>query len=114
VERVLAEALALADRRRGRIPTPELNRFVADVVAARQPPQKQGKRLKLLYMAQTGDRPPRFSVQVNSRSLIARDWAYYFENRLRARYRLEGVPLIVDFVERRQRRSERGARSRTA
>jgi GTP-binding protein len=104
VERVLAEALALADRRRGRIPTPELNRFVADVVAARQPPQRQGRRLKLLYMAQTGDRPPRFSVQVNSRARITRDWAYYFENRLRERYRLEGVPLIVDFVERRSRR----------
>ena len=114
VERVLAEALALADRRRGRIPTPELNRFVADVVAARQPPQRQGRRLKLLYMAQTGDRPPRFSVQINSRALIVRDWAYFFENRLRERYRLEGVPLVIDFVERRQRRSERGARGRAA
>jgi len=114
VERVLAEALALADRRRGRVPTPELNRFLADVVAARQPPQRQGRRLKLLYMAQTGDRPPRFSIQVNSRSLIARDWAYYLENRLRERYRLEGVPLIIDLVERRRRRSQRGARARRA
>ncbi|HVE67463.1 MAG TPA: ribosome biogenesis GTPase Der [Solirubrobacteraceae bacterium] len=104
VERVVAEALALADRRRGRIPTPELNRFVADVVAARQPPQRQGKRLKLLYMAQTGDRPPRFSVQINTRALIARDWAYFFENRLRERYRLDGVPLVIDFVERKRRR----------
>jgi GTP-binding protein len=110
VERVLAEALALADRRRGRIPTPELNRFLADVVAARQPPQRQGRRLKTLYMAQTGDAPPRFSIQVNSRALIARDWAYFLENRLRERYRLEGVPLVIDFVERRQRRSERGRR----
>jgi GTP-binding protein len=109
VERVVTEALALADRRRGRIPTPELNRFVADVVAARQPPQRQGRRLKLLYMAQTGHRPPRFSVQINSRALITRDWAYWFENRLRERYRLEGVPLIIDFVERKRRRSERRA-----
>jgi GTP-binding protein len=108
MERLLAEALALADRRRGRIPTPELNRFLADVVAARQPPQRQGKRLKLLYIAQTGDAPPRFSIQVNSRALIVRDWAYFLENRLRERYRLEGVPLLIDFVERRQRRSERG------
>jgi GTP-binding protein len=108
VDRLLTEALALADRRRGRIPTPELNRFLADVVAARQPPQRQGKRLKLLYVAQTGDAPPRFSIQVNSRALIVRDWAYFLENRLRERYRLEGVPLLIDFVERRQRRSERG------
>src|SRR5262249_26761482 len=38
VERLLVEAVALADRRAGRIPTPQLNRFLSDVVAARQPP----------------------------------------------------------------------------
>jgi GTPase len=114
VDRLLAESLALADRRRGRIPTPELNRFLADVVAARQPPQRQGRRLKLLYMAQTGTAPPRFTIQVNSRKLIVRDWAYFLENRLRERYRLEGVPLVIDFVERRRRRAEAGRRSGAA
>jgi GTP-binding protein len=109
VERLLVEALALADRSRGRIPTPQLNRFLSDVVADRQPPAKRGHRLKLLYMAQTGERPPRFSVQVNSRSRVTRDYAYYLENRLRERYRLEGIPLVVDFVERHQRRLERRA-----
>ena len=39
----------------------------AEVVAARQPPAKQGHRLKMLYMAQIGERPPRFAIQVNSR-----------------------------------------------
>jgi len=110
VARLLTEAGALADRRAGRIPTPELNRFLADLVQTRQPPARQGHRLKLLYMAQTGQRPPRFSVQVNSRRRITRDYAYFLENRLRDRYRLEGVPLVIDFVERRQRRSERSAR----
>jgi GTP-binding protein len=105
VERLLIEALALADRSRGRIPTPQLNRFLSDAVAARQPPAKQGHRLKLLYMAQTGERPPRFSIQVNSRQRVTRDYAYFLENRLRERYRLEGIPVIIDFVERRQRRA---------
>ena len=49
------------------IPTPELNRFLGDVVATRPPPQKQGHRLKLLYIAQIGVGPPRFSIQVNNR-----------------------------------------------
>jgi GTP-binding protein len=110
---LLVEAVALADRRRGRIPTPKLNRFLSDVVAARQPPARRGHRLKLLYMAQTGERPPRFSVQVNSRSLLTREYAYYLENRLRERYRLEGIPLLIDFVERRQRRGP-GARAAAA
>jgi GTP-binding protein len=109
--RLLAEAIALGDRMRERIPTPELNRFLADLVATRQPPARQGNRLKLLYMAQVGVRPPRFAVQVNHRRRLTRDYAYFLENRLRARYRLEGVPLVIDFAERGQRRAEAGRRA---
>jgi GTPase len=58
-----------------------------------------------LLMTQTGVRPPRFSIQVNSRSRVTRDYAYYLENRMRERFRLEGVPVVIDFVERRERRS---------
>ncbi|HTX45240.1 MAG TPA: ribosome biogenesis GTPase Der [Solirubrobacteraceae bacterium] len=110
VERLLAEAVALADRRATRIATPQLNRFLSDVVAARQPPSGGGRRsrgepqrLKLLFMTQTAERPPRFSIQVNSRAKITRDYAYYVENRLRERYHLEGIPVIIDFVERSER-----------
>jgi GTP-binding protein len=111
VSRLIAEALALGDRRRGRIPTPELNRFLAEAVQARQPPvgTRRGSsqhRLKLIYMTQIEERPPRFAIQVNSRARVTRDYAYFIENRLRARYGMDGVPLIIDFVER-------GTRTRT-
>ena len=107
VERILIEAVGLADRSRNRIPTPQLNRFVSDAVTARQPPagkRRTNQRLKLLFMTQTGTRPPRFSIQINSRALVTRDYAYFLENRLRQRYRLEGIPLVIDFVERNERR----------
>ena len=104
VTRLLTEALALGDRMHGRVPTPDLNRFLGEVVQARQPPAKQGHRLKLLYMTQIGTNPPRFVVQVNARKRVTRDYAYFLENRLRARYGLDGVPLVIDFVERRERR----------
>ena len=118
IERLLVEAVALADRRAARIPTPQLNRFLSDVVAARQPPaggpRHTGHRLKLLFMTQTGERPPRFSIQVNSRARVTRDYAYYIENRLRERYHLEGVPAIIDFVERNQRSAARPLRGTRA
>jgi GTP-binding protein len=108
VSRLLTEAIALGDRLTGRIPTPELNRFLAETVQARQPPvgTRRGSRqhrLKLIYMTQIGERPPRFAVQVNSNTRVTRDYAYFLENRLRARYGMEGVPLIIDFVERGNR-----------
>jgi GTPase len=110
VQRVLTEAIALADRMRNRIPTPELNRFLSEAVQDRQPPARQGHRLKLLYMTQIGTAPPRFAISVNARSRVTRDYAYFIENRLRARFAMDGVPLVIDFNERRQRRSERAPR----
>jgi GTP-binding protein len=105
VARLLTEALALGDRRGGRIPTADLNRFLSEAVQARQPPLAGSgrggqRRLKMLYMTQIGTAPPRFVIQVNSRTRITRDYAYFLENRLRARYALDGVPLVIDFVER--------------
>jgi GTP-binding protein len=105
LRRLVAHAIALADRAAERIPTPELNRFLADLQSVREPPAVRGKRLRLYYMAQYGTSPPRFAIQVNDRSLITRDWAFFLENRLRKRYGLEGVPLVIDFRERGRRRS---------
>jgi GTP-binding protein len=98
VANLLPKALELADKAGERIPTPELNRFVADVVAKTPPPSKRGRRLRLYYAAQIGEAPPRIAIQVNDRKLISRDWAYHLENRLRETYAMEGVPLIIDFV----------------
>jgi GTP-binding protein len=104
VEKLLPKALRLADRAAERIPTPELNRFVADVVATTPPPARRGRRLRLYYTAQIGERPPRFAIQVNDRKLIVRDWAYHLENRMRETYALEGIPLIIDFIPHTGRR----------
>ena len=111
--KLMAKAIELADLRAGRIPTPELNRFVADVVAHRPPPAKRGRRLRLYYAAQVERRPPRIAIQVNDRRLITRDWAYHLENRLREAYGLEGVPLVIDFVPRSGSRRRGARRPRT-
>ena len=97
LKRLVAEAMSLADRSSQWIQTPELNRFLGDLQASRQPPAMRGKRLRMYYMAQYETGPPRFAVQVNDRGLVTRDYAYFLENRLRERYGLEGVPLVIDF-----------------
>jgi GTP-binding protein len=104
VPALLPRALQLADRAGERIPTPELNRFVASVVAKTPPPSRRGRRLRLYYSAQVGERPVRVAIQVNDRKLINRDWAYHLENRMRETYELEGVPLVIDFVPHTGRR----------
>ncbi len=104
LQKVLPNAISLADRRAARARTPELNRILADAVERNPPPSKRGKRLRLYYAAQVGDAPPRIAIQVNDRMLINRDWSYYLENRLRHDLKLDGIPLIIDFVPRRRNR----------
>jgi GTP-binding protein len=110
VRRLLVEAVGLADRARARIPTPELNRFFSEVQSERQPPAVRSRRLRIYYASQIETGPPRFRVHVNDRRLMVRDYAYFIENRLRARYRLEGVPLVIDYADRP--RQSRGSRRR--
>ncbi|MGI9557533.1 MAG: ribosome biogenesis GTPase Der, partial [Solirubrobacterales bacterium] len=107
LDSLLRNAVALADKRAVRIATPELNRFVADVVGRTPPPSVRGRRLRLYYAAQIGERPPRFAIQVNNRGLIKRDWAFHLENRLREQYGFEGVPLVIDYKPKSRSRSER-------
>lgn len=105
LQKVLPAALELHDRRASRVRTPELNRLVDDAVAKLPPPSKRGRRLRLYYAAQVGDAPPRIAIQVNDRQLISRDWSFYLENSLREALRLDGVPLVIDFVPRKRNRS---------
>jgi GTP-binding protein len=103
IKRLVAEALRLADRSAQWIQTADLNRFLGDLQSEREPPAVRGKRLRMYYMAQYETAPPRFAIQVNNRGLITRHYAYFLENRLRERYGLHGVPLVIDFKGRERR-----------
>ncbi len=98
LSRLLDHVEALFAKHAGRIPTAELNRALGELREARQGPAERGRRLRLLYGTQTGVRPPRFRVFVNDAKLVTRDYAYWVENELRARFQLEGVPVSIDFV----------------
>ncbi len=101
LERLLDGVADLFDRHTARIPTAELNRALAELREARQPPSgPRGRRLNLLYGAQVRVRPPRLRLSVNDPGLVTRDYGYWVENQLRARFGLEGVPVSIDFVKR--------------
>src|SRR5207237_7130746 len=100
VTRVLAKVAELYEKHAGRVPTAELNRFLAELREMRQPPARGTRRLNLLYGAQVESRPPRFRFTVNDPSLVTRDYGYWVENQLRERFELEGVPVTIDFRPR--------------
>ncbi len=109
VPRLLNEAITLADRAAERIPTADLNRFLADLQRVREPPTVRGRRLRLYYMTQYESAPPRLAVQISDRGRLTRDYAFFLENRLRDRYGLQGVPLVIDYRGREEGRRGRSA-----
>jgi GTP-binding protein len=100
ISRLLDRMEEQFEKHTARIGTPELNRFLAELREAREPPSRNGRRLNLLYGTQVQVRPPRFRFFVNDPGLITRDYGYWVENQLRDRFALEGVPVSIDFIRR--------------
>ena len=94
LERLLDMIERQFDKHVARVPTAELNRFLADLRERRQ------SDVRILYGAQVETRPPRFRITVNNRRHVKRDYGYWVENQLREAFGLEGVPVTIDFVTR--------------
>lgn len=102
-DKVLPLARNLYERYSSRIPTAELNRWLADVRSRRPPATTGVKSIKTFYMVQYDTGPPRFKIMVNSRALVNKPFAYYLENRLREDYEFWGIPVIIDFEGKEER-----------
>ncbi|MGD9696894.1 MAG: ribosome biogenesis GTPase Der [Thermoleophilia bacterium] len=96
LHRLLPAALRLEERYRARISTRELNELLRELAEERPGPRRGPRRLSLRYLVQTGEAPPTFRLDVNDRSLMTRDYGFWLENRIRQRFDLDGVPLVIE------------------
>src|SRR3954452_8169718 len=76
IARLLDRIETQFDKHSARIPTAELNRFLAELREVRESPARNGRRLNLLYGTQVHARPPRFRFFVHDPSLVTRDYGY--------------------------------------
>jgi len=76
-----------------RIPTAELNRWLAEVTERHPPPLAAGRRIRLRYMTQVKNRPPTFAIFVNKPADLPESYLRYLANGLREAFGLSGVPL---------------------
>jgi len=76
-----------------RIPTPQLNRWLAAVQERHPPPLVDGRRLKLRYMTQANIRPPTFALFASKPGELPEAYRRYLVNLMRADFGLPGVPI---------------------
>jgi GTP-binding protein len=85
-----------------RIPTPQLNTVIRDAVMTHPAPGKGGKPLRIYYCAQVAAHPPLFIFHCNDPELMTTSYKRFLENTLRSRFDFTGVPLSLEFRERRR------------
>jgi GTPase len=106
--KVLDLALEVAEARKRRVATSEVNKVLGDLVERQQPPQKPGEEVKLLYGSQIGTAPPAFAIVSNRPDDVPESYQRYLIHGFRSAWSFTGAPLRLKFSSRRGRGGDRG------
>lgn len=79
------------------IKTSILNDIILDAFMETPPPSYKGRRLKIYFAHQSGIKPPKFDIEVNSKGLIHFSYQRYLENKIRQNIDFSGTPIILQF-----------------
>jgi GTP-binding protein len=88
-----------------RVPTGQLNQWLADVVAATPPPVRGGKQPKILYATQAQNRPPTFVLFTSG--FLEASYRRFLERKLRETFPLTGTPVQINVRVREKRGRKR-------
>lgn len=91
-EKIYEKIQYVVAQSRKRIPTAKLNEALIDFVRLKEPPSKNGRRLKLFYGSQVGIAPPTFVVFVNDDTLMHFSYKRYLENKINETFDFDGTP----------------------
>jgi GTP-binding protein len=104
VPRLLEIIDRVSERRRRRVPSGELNRFVREITMA-HPPVSPGRReVRVMYAAQVGIAPPTFVFFTNAATTFHFSYERFLVNRLREAFGFEGSPIRIEVRARSGRR----------
>ena len=97
INTLMPEVISAYENNKKEIKTSVLNNIIMEAVSTHIPPSYKGRRLKIYFVSQTDNRPPKFTFQVNDKKLVHFSYARYLENRLRESIDLTGTPIILQF-----------------
>ena len=97
INTLMPEVISAYENNKKEIKTSVLNNIIMEAVSIHIPPSYKGRRLKIYFVSQTDNRPPKFTFQVNDKKLVHFSYERYLENRLRESIDLTGTPIILQF-----------------
>jgi GTP-binding protein len=93
---------AVMQERTRRVPTPELNRFLAEVTESHPVPSPGKRAVRILYAAQVGVAPPTFALFTNVATELHFSYERFLKNRIREKFGFLGTPIRLQ-IRRRKR-----------
>jgi len=91
---VLKTIAQVAEGRRQRVTTAEMNRFLAEVDFARAT-SPAGRPARVYYLTQAGVAPPTFIAFTNRKGKLHFSFERFLENRIRERFGFPGTPITI-------------------
>jgi GTP-binding protein len=84
------------------VKTSIINDVIRDAFIETPPASYKGKKLKVYFAHQSGIKPPRFDIEVNSKGLVHFSYYRYLENKIRENIDLVGTPIILQFKNKNE------------
>jgi GTP-binding protein len=94
---VMEKAVLVCDNRLKRIPTSALNDAILPEIAHYPPPAIKGKLIQIKYIHQIPALPPSIAFFCNLPQYVVDSYKRFLENKIRANFDFEGVPLRLFF-----------------
>jgi GTP-binding protein len=98
VDRMLNSAVQLHRTADAKVPTAKLNQLLTFLTERTPPPSIGGKRFRVYYATQTGNRPFRFKLFCNREEKLTEQYRRYLEAGLVKEFNLNGCPIYFDLV----------------
>jgi GTP-binding protein len=95
----------VAEARKRRISTPELNRWLKEEVDLQRGTTPKARPVRIYYITQAKTAPPTFLIFTNQKQPLHFSYERFLENQLRAKFDFVGTP--VRFVQRLRKRDKK-------
>lgn len=97
IHKVLELIETVNANRTRKIPTPELNEVMLEIVRQNPPPSIKGKYIKIKYVTQLPTYSPSFAFFCNLPQYVKESYRRFVENKMREKFEFSGVPLRIFF-----------------
>jgi GTP-binding protein len=100
VFQAIEKAAEIHENRKRRLSTAKLNDLLGKDIEHYPPPAVRGKHIKIKYITQLPTKTPAFAFFCNHPKLVKASYKRYLENKIRAHFNFEGVPIRIFFRQK--------------